>query len=294
MGNSATFESFFVKEPRKEQLFSLFEEAFGVSEKMLQDFDARGFWDHTYKPVSFVHEEKVIANVSSFALPLLVNGNVVNAAGIQSVMTHPEYRQRGLMKQLFSEVLEQIDSQYDCAILFTENPKLYEYFGFQVLKEYLMTLSYESSEKIDSSLRKLDFYHKEDIQFIKEKIEESQTLSNMFSTLNYKSSFYFNMYEAKWNDKLYYSEKLDAMIVYEVEKKTLKLFGVFAPVFPILDEICSEIPEGFTEIEFYFHPDELGVEDVTYQEFHSSKYLMVRNNHNIQFNRCKFPILTEF
>ena len=38
------------------------------------------------------------------------------------------------------------------------------------------------------------------------------------------------MYDSEWNEKLYYSEKLDALIVYEVDNEKLKLFGVFAPV----------------------------------------------------------------
>ena len=42
---------------------------------------------------------------------------------------------------------------------------------------------------------------------------------------------------------MYYSEKLDALIVYEVENEKLKLFGVFAPVLPVLDELCGEINE---------------------------------------------------
>ena len=62
------------------------------------------------------------------------------------------------------------------------------------------------------------------------------------------------MYDSTWNENLYYSEKLDALIVFTVENQKLKLFGVFAPVIPILDELCEEISGEFTEIEFYFYP----------------------------------------
>lgn len=48
------------------------------------------------------------------------------------------------------------------------------------------------------------------------------------------------MYNSEWNEKLYYSEKLDALIVYEVDNEKLKLYGVFAPVIPVLDEICGK------------------------------------------------------
>lgn len=49
------------------------------------------------------------------------------------------------------------------------------------------------------------------------------------------------MYDLEWNEKLYYLEKLDVLIVYEVENEKLKLFG--------------EINERFMEIEFYFFLD---------------------------------------
>lgn len=143
-------------------------------------------------------------------------------------------------------------------------------------------------------LRKLDFYNEEDRQLISETIANSQRLSNMFSTLNYQPSFYLNMYDSKWNEKLYYSKKLDTMIVYEVENEKLKLFGVFALVLPILDELCEEISESFKEIEFYFYPDQLGIDDVQLTELQSSKYLMVRSNKELDFKGYKFPVLTEF
>lgn len=102
------------------------------------------------------------------------------------------------------------------------------------------------------------------------------------------------MYDSEWNEKLYYSEKLDALIVYEVDNEMLKLYGVFAPVLPVLDEICEEIAERFTEIEFYFSPDQLGIEDVQFTELQSSKCLMVRSNKELDFKGFKFPVLTEF
>ncbi|PDY45329.1 GNAT family N-acetyltransferase [Bacillus pseudomycoides] len=294
MGNLILSENFFVEESKKERLFQLFEEVFRIPIQTLQNFEANGFGDTTYKPFSYLQEGQVIANVSMFSLPMFVNGERIYAAGIQSVMTHPEYRRKGLMKQLLCKVLQEIDTKYECAILFTEKPELYEPFGFRVVQEYLMTLSYENTLPRSSSLRKLNFYDEKDMELIKEIIENAQQLSMEFSTLNYQSSFYFNMYDAKWNEKLYYSKKLDALIVFEVKNQVLKLFGIFAQIFPILDDICAEISEPFTEIEFYFYPDELGLEEVACKEFQSETYLMIRGGKKIDFKGYKFPVLTEF
>ncbi|CAM3802870.1 GNAT family N-acetyltransferase [Bacillus cereus] len=294
MGNVDNFANLLLEEPKREQLFPLFEEVFGITSQTWHDFSAKGYWDYTYKALSFLQDDSVIANAAAFSLPLLINGEKISAAGIQSVMTHPDFRRQGLMTQLLNKLIEEIDKQCECILLFTENPKLYTSFGFQIVQEYLMTVPYDKKNNKDSLLRKLDFYNEEDRQLISETIANSQRLSNMFSTLNYQPSFYLNMYDSKWNEKLYYSKKLDTMIVYEVENEKLKLFGVFALVLPILDELCEEISESFKEIEFYFYPDQLGIDDVQLTELQSSKYLMVRSNKELDFKGYKFPVLTEF
>ncbi|MED0937102.1 GNAT family N-acetyltransferase [Bacillus mobilis] len=294
MGNVENFEKLLLEEPKREQLFPLFEEVFGITIQTLNDFSERGYWDDTYKALSFLHDDKAIANVGAFSLPLLINGERINAMGIQSVMTHPNFRRQGLMTHLLDKIIVEIDKECDCVVLFTENPELYASFGFNVVQEYLMTIPYDKNKENDFLLRKLDYYNEENRQLIQETIDSSQRLSNKFSTSNFQSSFYLNMYDAKWNEKLYYSEKLDALIVYEVDNEKLKLYGVFAPVIPVLDEICGGISERFTEIEFYFSPDQLGIEDVQFTELQSSKYLMVRSNKELDFKGYKFPVLTEF
>ncbi|MGE7881464.1 GNAT family N-acetyltransferase [Bacillus sp. NPDC094077] len=294
MGNVEKFANLLMEEPKREQLFPLFEEVFGIESQTLRDFLEKGYWDYTYKALSVLQDDKAIANVAAFSLPLLINGEKINAVGIQSVMTHPDFRRKGLMTQLMSKMIEEIDKQCECTLLFTEHVELYTSFGFKVVQEHLMTIPYDKKYNKDSLLRKLDFYLEEDRQLIDETIDNSQRLSNMFSTLNYRSSFYLNMYDLKWNEKLYYSKNLDAIIIYEVENKQLKLYGVFAPILPVLDELCKEISEEFMEIEFYFSPDQLGIEDVQFTEFQSSKYLMVRSNKELDFKGYKFPVLTEF
>lgn len=239
MGNVENFEKLLLEEPKREQLFPLFEEVFGITIQTLKDFSERGYWDDTYKALSFLQEDKAIANVAAFSLPLIINGERINAAGIQSVMTHPNFRRQGLMTELMREMIEEIDKQCECSLLFTEKPELYTSFGFKVVQEYLMTIPYDKNNN-NSLLRKLDYYIEEDRQLIHETIESSQRLSNNFSTLNFHPSFYLNMYDSEWNEKLYYSEKLDALIVYEVDNEKLKLYGVFAPVIPVLDEICGK------------------------------------------------------
>ena len=58
MGNVESFEKLLLEEPKREQLFPLFEEVFGISSQTLHDFSERGYWDDTYKALSFYKKIK--------------------------------------------------------------------------------------------------------------------------------------------------------------------------------------------------------------------------------------------
>ncbi|MGG2015335.1 GNAT family N-acetyltransferase [Bacillus sp. S10(2024)] len=279
---------------RRERLYDLFERVFHIPTHTLQDFYKKGFWNETYSPLTLFEEDVAIANVSMFSMPMMAGGERIKAAGIQSVMTHPNYRNKGFMKQLFDEVLKKIDEQYNYSFLFTETPELYTPFGFKVVKEYISIMKYEKNEQRLSSIRKLDFFDEKDVQIMKDVFENKECLSRVFAPLHYQSSFYLNMYDEKWNKKLYFSEELNAILVYEIEEGVLKLYGVISELMPILDELCAVIPEAFHTIEFYFSPDQLGVENADLKLYESNKHLMVRGEIPVEFNESKFPILAEF
>ncbi len=64
MGNVEKFANLLIEEPKREQLFPLFEEVFGIESQTLRDFTEKGYWDYTYKALSFLQDNKVIANVA--------------------------------------------------------------------------------------------------------------------------------------------------------------------------------------------------------------------------------------
>ena len=53
MGNVEKFANLLIEEPEREQLFPLFEEVFGITSQTLNDFSEKGYWDYTYKALSF-------------------------------------------------------------------------------------------------------------------------------------------------------------------------------------------------------------------------------------------------
>lgn len=50
--------SLLIEEPKREQLFPLFEEVFEITTQTLNDFSDKGYWDDTYKALSFYKKIK--------------------------------------------------------------------------------------------------------------------------------------------------------------------------------------------------------------------------------------------
>jgi predicted acetyltransferase len=75
--------------------------------------------------------ETFASHVGVFPFVAKVNGQSLKVAGIGSVATHPEYRNRGLMRKLMAHVGKQLVTEgYDLSILWGERA-LYEHFDYE-------------------------------------------------------------------------------------------------------------------------------------------------------------------
>ncbi|KGX83711.1 GNAT family N-acetyltransferase [Pontibacillus marinus] len=278
---------------RREQLYPLFDTVFNIPVEAFRDFHSKGFWDESYRPFTYFEEEKAVANVSLFHMEFLINGEKLGATGIQSVITHPDYRGKGLMKSLFREALAFIDQQGGPAFLMTSSPELYTPFGFESLEEYYFVRSYGHKPGSATQLQKVDIFNEEELATFRSMWEKRAPLSKEFMPLRYQSSFFLNMYNPNLHELLYYCDSLDAYLVYDIEDGTLELFDIIADQIPDLEDICRAIPEPFENIALYFNPDQFeeGFEAVKYE---TVDHFMVRGAFDLEELKIKLPITAEF
>ncbi len=64
----------------------------------------RGFWTDCYQPYSMVEEGQVVANVSVNRTDFLFAGKVYPVIQLGTVMTRPEYRNRGLIRRIMARI----------------------------------------------------------------------------------------------------------------------------------------------------------------------------------------------
>ncbi|MBB2820610.1 UNVERIFIED_ORG: GNAT superfamily N-acetyltransferase [Rhizobium esperanzae] len=106
-------------------LVRLLQDIFGIDIDPLQQL---GGPDASSMPFGwFDAEGELAANLSAFALPFVLNGRIVHAAGLQSGAVRPPWRGRGLYRDLTVTALDWCERQgFEAVILYTDKPSLYE------------------------------------------------------------------------------------------------------------------------------------------------------------------------
>lgn len=138
------------------------------------DFEAwyqKGAWGDRYICHSIVADDQIIANVSVSKMDLVINGESKSAIQIGTVMTHPEYRGKGLSRQLMEYVLETYEGTCDLLFLFANSTVLeyYPKFGFTALPEHQFYLNIAvQPEGEPILLEKLDVLKEEHWDLIKQ------------------------------------------------------------------------------------------------------------------------------
>jgi predicted N-acetyltransferase YhbS len=116
-------------------LVDLLRDIFSIDVSLQDQF---GRPDPSSMPFAYFDDTGVcIANFSAFSMPVVINGREVKAAGFQSGAVRPEWRGRGLYRELMRRAFAWTDEQgFELGLLLTDKPALYEPYGFQTIPQH--------------------------------------------------------------------------------------------------------------------------------------------------------------
>ena len=232
----------------------LAQEVFGIH---FEAWYQQGGWNDNYICYSYVDGDRVVANVSINKMDLIWEGQAQKALQIGTVMTHPDYRGRGLGASLMKTVLAEHEGNYDFIYLFGDASALsfYPKFGFTKLEESQFSLVVNPSETDSGPLRKLDLNISTDRSLFERVTTARVAISQTLGVVNDQHLLLFYGLLAFPNN-LYYLEDQDALVIYRLKENTLHLFDVVSPQAVPLGAVLERIltPE-VTSVRFHFTPD---------------------------------------
>lgn len=216
-----------------------------------------GFWNDQYICYSYVDGNKVVSNVSVNKLTMILNGEEKSALQIGTVMTHPDYRKRGLAGSLLKIVLEEYQNQFDIIYLFPDDDALdfYRKFGFASYTDVKFLLDVQKGQSDKTHARRLDFTNKDDQNLLLRLAAERTSLSRTFGVddAQHILIWYSMGMMAEW---FYYLEEDDLIVVCKRQSGLLQVFDVISRekvnFYDVLQKVTSE---EITRVAFYFTPD---------------------------------------
>ncbi len=197
-----------------------------------------------------------IANISAFSLPLVVDGAVVRAAGLQSGAVRPGHRGRGLYRDVLQAALDHCDAAgFQAVALLTDTPELYRRHGFEPLAQH----RFAGAAPVGGTarpVRRLDIGNDADIALLRQLLEGRRPVCDQFAPLRQGEMFLFNA-------SLMPDLRLDLMdddivLAWRTGKDgAFELLDIVGARIPGLADILASLRVAPSRITVHFAPDRL-------------------------------------
>jgi GNAT superfamily N-acetyltransferase len=199
---------------------------------------------------------ELVANVSLYKRQLWLMGEQVPAFGVQSVAVRPEWRGKGLFRDLMRRALNYADARVNLLILATGTPSLYTPFGFHQIKE--TTFSAELAQRqTRPGYRLLSLAEDGDVAFLRDLFSRRSPTSLVASACDHPSLFMLKVVGTP-EIELLHLPVLDAVVaVKERHGPSMTLLDIVAPFIPSLEDIVSALGYTGERIDVHLTPDRL-------------------------------------
>ncbi|HWX63613.1 GNAT family N-acetyltransferase [Bradyrhizobium sp.] len=199
---------------------------------------------------------ELIANVSLYRRELWLAGKQVEAFGVQSVAVRPEWRGRGLFRDLLTRALDYADARVELVILVTGTPDLYTPFGFRSVVESSF-LGQVSPAGARQGYRRLSLDREEDASLLRDLFSRGTPVSLVCAARDHPALFFLKAIESP-DIELVHLPDLDAIVAIDNrEQGALILLDVVAPAIPPLDMIAATLGNEGKCVRVNITPDRL-------------------------------------
>ena len=216
-------------------------------------------WCEGSTPVVTLSGDMPIAVVGVIEIPLVVDGEARVVAGVHGVCTHPAYRRRGAFADAMRRALYFSDQRYDTSILWTEEPAIYERFGFARVEEHALALA--CAPRMGAA-RAMDLDEPSELARLRSALSRRTPVSPRIATRD--RGWHFLIDAALWRTSgqaptLWAIDAWDVIVATHESDDTLYVHDVIAETEVPLDAVLEAIPTTAPRMELTFGPPWGGV-----------------------------------
>ncbi|MBP1857952.1 GNAT family N-acetyltransferase [Rhizobium herbae] len=256
-------------------LVALLHDTFGIDVGIQDRF---GGPDPTSMPFGYFDEAGTcVANFSAFSMPLMIDGRLVKAAGFQSGAVRPEWRGRGLYRDLMHRAFGWCDVQgFDFGLLLTDKPAVYEPYGFRILSQHRFSGPPPAGAKPVGSLRALSLEKSADLALVMRLLRERTPVSSIFAVAAQTEMFLLNGHFDP-DIQLAYLDQFDSIVAWKSDETSFQLLDIAGRTIPPLSAVLAALDQNPHRVDVCFPPDRLQWQGVP-EPFVSYTSLMIRGD----------------
>lgn len=272
----------------RRSFIKLAEKVFDLS---FESWHQNGFWADKYIPYVLAENgKKVVANVSVNIIDTVWENTSKRYIQLGTVMTDPEYRNRGFSYQLIREIISEWREKCDAVYLFANSNVLnfYPKFGFVKVAEYQYSLPFSAMKR---EFRKLEMSNSEDNFILKKYYERSNPFSAFPMNNNYGLLMFYCSSFMK--EDIYYSKKYDTVCIAIKNEDILTCFDIFGSDNYSMEEIIFSIGfEDVKQVVLGFTPKECKNYCRTKTENDDTLFVLNSKENLFINNKLMFPLLS--
>ena len=275
-------------EELRASLTSLAGKVFGID---LETWYQNGFWQDNYIPYSAIEDGKVVSNVSVNVCNIRWRSRIRHLAQLGTVMTDPEYRDRGYGRAVMEKVLSVCEHSYEGIYLYAEEhmAPFYEKFGFKRVDEYQFSKSVNITNEADAE--KIPMDSKEEWNRMVDIIRRREQYGDRIMVGN-PGLFMFYL-TGPMSDCVYYVPSSEAYTVAKADHDELTVYAIFSSDKVSLGDVISSFGSGIKRVKLAFTPENTtGFDRMKIEDSESVLFAKGDIFANIKNDRFMFPTIT--
>jgi GNAT superfamily N-acetyltransferase len=209
-------------------------------------------WDDVTTPFVSRADGRAVAHVGVLDVPTRLGGRELHAAGVHAVCTDPAHRRRGHFRAAMQDALAFVDARWSVARLHTDQPWLYEPFGFRVVPQHRFRVERRGGAGGGRAVTEAD------LPAIRALLASRAPISDRFAARD--PGWLFGIDEVLWTgglEHLFLVGEPPLLVACEVVDGALRIHDVAAREVPALDAVLAAAPSAFSAVELWMPADRL-------------------------------------
>lgn len=209
-------------------------------------------WDEMTTPFVTRVDGRLVSHVGVLEHPVRLAGRERPVAGIHAVCTDPAHRRRGHYRAAMEEALAFVDGRWSAAKLHTDQPWLYEPFGFRAVPQHRFRLARSGGAGRGRAVAEAD------LATVKGLLAARAPVSDLFASRDPGWLFGIDVVLRTGGlGNLFLVDAPRMLVACEVVEGVLRVHDVVAAERPSLDDVLAAAPAPYCAVELWMPADRL-------------------------------------